>query len=106
MELATWVLVFFTAVLTFATIILAIATWKYANYTKLMLIGSEKQLLVFGELTRAIDGLKEIKDSLENLRGAVKSLPSAIQLLDVTKSLGEERLKAMGAGQRKATGRE
>lgn len=93
MLFATWVLVAFAG-------ILAVATWKYAKYTKQMIAGSEKQLSAFGRLTRAIDGLKEIKEPLENLRIAVKNLPSAIDLLGTAEMLAEEHRQAMGVRQR------
>ena len=99
LEWATWALVLVSAVLAFATLL-------YAYYTKKMLLGSEKQLSAFGELTKSINDLREIKDPLVKLGLAVKSLPSGFHMQEVAEKIAEERQRAMGAGQRKATGRE
>ncbi len=102
MEFATWTLVFLTAVLAGATIILAVATWKYANYTERMVEGGEKQIAAFGELTKAIEGLKELRDSLNDLGIAVKNIPSTFRALETAREFEEQKMKERGTQQRRA----
>jgi hypothetical protein len=57
-----------------------------------------------GELTKSIDGLRELKKPLDKLRISIETLPSGFHSQKITEKLAEEWQKKMGAAQRRATG--